>query len=62
MAFVGLPVNGVEDSIDLAFFKENALPLIGAAIRDYLAADIEALPVVTIKPTVAGVVMGKVWK
>jgi len=39
MAFVSLPVNGVEDSTDLAFFKQYALPVIKSAIRDYLRAD-----------------------
>uniref|UniRef100_A0A1I8BMX9 Dopey_N domain-containing protein n=1 Tax=Meloidogyne hapla TaxID=6305 RepID=A0A1I8BMX9_MELHA len=39
MAFVSLPVNGVEDSTDLAFFKQYTLPVIKCAIRDYLRAD-----------------------
>jgi hypothetical protein len=39
MAFVSLPVNGLEDVTDLAFFKQYALPVIKSAIRDYLKAD-----------------------
>lgn len=44
MAFTGLPVNGVEDSLDMAFFKKNTLPLIKAAIRDYLSTIVIEVP------------------
>ena len=44
MAFTGLPVNGVEDSLDMAFFKKNTLPLIKAAIRDYLSTVVIEVP------------------
>lgn len=45
MGFVGLPVSGTEDSMDLAFFKQYTLPLIKLAIRDYLrSADTVEVP------------------
>jgi hypothetical protein len=39
MTFAGLPVDGKENSLDLAFFKKHTLPLIKAAICEYLKAD-----------------------
>lgn len=47
----GLPVNGVEDSVDLDFFKKFTLPLIKTAIRDYLRMD-----VVEFAPTITGTI------
>ncbi|KAL3101676.1 hypothetical protein niasHT_024809 [Heterodera trifolii] len=45
VAFAGLPVNGTEDSMDLAFFKQYTLPLIKSAIREYLhCADTVEVP------------------
>uniref|UniRef100_A0A914HFY8 Dopey N-terminal domain-containing protein n=1 Tax=Globodera rostochiensis TaxID=31243 RepID=A0A914HFY8_GLORO len=45
VAFVGLPVNGTEESVDLVFFKQYTLPLIKMAIRDYLhSADTVEVP------------------
>jgi hypothetical protein len=47
MTFAGLPVDGKEDSLDLAFFKRHTLPLVKAAIHDYLQSDsVETIPTI----------------